>query len=316
MFSFFRKRNDEDAPEGTPLRRGVFESLDDLVDEHIESMFEPVLSRTPVELYWDTAFYRDTGGDWFYRFLPADSMKPVKVLAAKVPGFIAEYKTLALCVPSDKCGTSLFSWFAAEGVLARDKALRSAVAHNVETCSFASLDIADTDGYRTGIASSIPDGVRTALEDLLDMFFSTGCSVTMFCDRVFPLTAFAGSIAKPSHGETVACIERRGDFFTIWNIVNLHGNLFPVNSSFALVSDIEPKEDLSKNTAYLASELVRIHKFAPPQKGVFIDSLLPVEVELPRPIILQTLRNAAPGASDILIAETPDAALRGLAKVV
>ena len=287
--------------------------INEMIASCVDSEFLDIVSAVSPQLYWDAAYAR-SGVDFFFRFYITEEQRVVKVAAGSAGQFLSEFSTVAIALPSDRCGTTVFSWVN-DDADAESETLRSVIPYNVDTCEFATLRVRSRGNYVTSIVSSFPDGTRASFEDVLGLFFAGGGAVVSVCDRIFPLTRFVADLAPAGEGKSVMGIERRGDSYFIWNMTNIEGKLIPVNSSSFRVSDIRPQSDIFSACAFLTSETIKIHKFPPAERLVFIDSSAG-EDDFPRPMAIQSARDAVSSLRETSILETPDAVLSGMTGVI
>lgn len=298
--------------EKEDVKKSSFLSLDEAVSSYVDNNFVNIVKSVRPEIYWDASYTKE-GLDYFYRFLITGTDKIVRVNSAKLTQFLAEYSTLAIAFPSDRCSTTIYSWL--ENNQTELDMLRSIIPYKFDTCEFSSMQVNNLNGYITSIVSSFADVVKDVFEEAMSLFLSQGGAVVAVYDKLFPLTAFVASSVEIPERKSVMGVERKGENFLVWNITNLGGKIIPVNSSIFRIPELNPENDIFRACAFLTSEMIKIHKFAPAEKIVFIDAFS-TENDLKRPIIIQSIKDAVSSIQSVSILETPDATLSGMLKVV
>lgn len=316
MALFRSKKADAPAEVPTPPERensGGFFALTEMISGYIDGEFLKIVDSVKPELYWDAAYTRDDI-DYYYRFFITDSGKIVRVNASKLSQFLSDFSTLAIAFPSDRCSTNIFSWFDGSGQ-SEFEMLRTVIPYKLDTCEFSSVRVRSLGGYITSMVSSFADVVRQSFENAMSLFFAQGGAVVSVYDRVFPLTAFVAASVEIPEKKTVMALERKGENYFVWNITNLEGRIIPVNSNSFRISEINPENDIFRACAFLTSETIKIHKFPPAEKLVFIDAYSS-ETDMQRPRAIQSVKDSVSSIGEVVVLETPDAALIGMTKGV
>lgn len=315
MFSFFKKsKGTEQGMQKSEAKQHDLFSVADMVTDYVESGFSEMVNSVQPRLFWDAAGIRD-GAEVYYTFFKNDEKKVVKVPSSRLSQFLSNFDTVSIAVPSDRCSTALVSWFENEAKT-EGEVIRGVIPYSFESCEFASERIRNVNGYITNIVTSFSDSVKTSFEEAMNLFFASGGAVLSVCDRVFPLSYFISSVRQSEPGKTMMGIERRGDVYFVWHTVNLDGKTVPVNSHQVRVAEVHPEDDVFRTCSFLVNELMRIHKFPPPERAVFIDGGGDSLNTPQRPVVINAIKNAVSSMEDnIVIVETPDAALFGMAGI-
>ena len=320
MYSYLKKKSEKKKKntsiEGSftgiqEISYGIF-ALKDVLANYIDSEFPKAVGSVIPQVYWDSAYIKEDI-NVYYRFFITESGKIVRVSSSKVSQFLSDFNTIAIAIPSDRCSTSLFSWL--DGVQSEFETIRTVIPYKLDTCEFSSIRIKNQNGFITSMVSSFPDTVRQSFENAMSLFFAQGGSVVAVCDRVFPLTAYIASKFDIDEKKTVMGVERRGESYLVWNMTKTDGKIIPVNSSQFRISEINPENDIFRTCAFLTSEAIKIHKFPPAEKMIFID-VYSGKNDIPRSRAMQSVRDSVSSISETAFEETPEAVLSGMIKAV
>jgi hypothetical protein len=271
---FFKKAGES---EKIDKKTGAFTaSLVESIEEYINAEFLKIVSSNIPDIIWDAAFTKEKN-DFFYNFHVVSEQKSVRVAANNVARFISDYESLSILVPSDRCSTAMVSFLDSSvgDPQQEENAIQGAIPYDIERCDYATMRCYHDNGDVISIVSAFDSSVKNNFNDMLQLFFAQGGVVFSVVDRIFPLTLFVESQTTTplNEGETMVCVEKRGDTCFVWNIIRLGNMVVPINSTLVKSSSVSNIfDDIRRDSTFLVNEMVRIYHHSPPLRGLLIDS--------------------------------------------